>query len=102
MDEETREFLTQVADPPKPEPMVHVVQYHAGTVVFMERPTGARLMLATTCPRCKSLAMVHVALGHHSLSVDRESGKISLSPSLVCPQNCGFHVVVQNGVMRDA
>lgn len=97
MDEDTRAFLKTVDV--RPAPRVHVARYKDRDVRFEERFIGPRLMLMVECPVCKDLAMVDSTM--HQIAIDRSTGALSLSPSLVCPADCGFHVMVTAGVATD-
>lgn len=100
MDDETREFLNQRSSPAAAAPRKHEVVYREGVVVFSERSDAARLELIAGCPQCHNL--VNLDSAEHQISVDRETGKLTVSPSLDCPiEGCSFHVMLRDGVMTD-
>lgn len=100
MDRETSEFLQQRALPPKPQFKQHEVQYHEKAVIFEEKTVGSRVMFSVSCPKCLRFVMLDTK--EHEVSFDRTTGKVSVSPSLVCPhERCDLHVYVKAGVMTD-
>ena len=58
--------------------------------VWMERhlqdPGGVKESAAVSCPKCGEVC----SLTEHSVAADG-----TVSPSLVCPFNCGYHAMVK-------
>jgi hypothetical protein len=53
------------------------------------------------CPKCgtRNALILHPTEGHAVWKDER--GELQIRPSLVCGNDCGWHVIVENGEARD-
>ncbi len=73
--------------------------YHGQTYRLMQWTRGdtGEPSYGLKCPKCGRIGTLS---GHDYVRVD-EQGRPTVHPSMICPQNCGLHVWLRDGVMTD-
>jgi uncharacterized protein DUF6527 len=93
-------------------PETFTVEYNGAPLVFDRMGTADQYYVE--CPRCRERRgadyfgrnAITVGAGGWSLTFD-EQGRATVSPSILCRSSwqgepeCGWHIVIENGVARD-
>lgn len=98
MDPETEDFLRHRQQTVPLPVSKFEVQYHEQVVEVLEMEVGGKMVLTLMCPIC--LNKVALDDRAHTIAVNRSTGKLTVTPELVCPYGCGLYAEIKDSVFQ--
>jgi hypothetical protein len=90
------DIFRRVAQPEEPDTLQFM--YRRRFINWPRLPEYPVPIYKGVCPQCGEVLAVVIAEDSHKIT---QRSPLTLSPSLVCPTNCGFHIVVIEGYADD-